>query len=127
MKPVWESFIGFAAFVDADGVMPELGCKYYEYWWTSFNIVVIAFLLLSIRLTPAAVNGGAFMVLPTPLAVAFMSNWSASALDAINQGVDNYGHLHHDFAKYDAIMKRCVNPGHCGHVRHEVGAELTLM
>ncbi|KAI3432374.1 hypothetical protein D9Q98_003931 [Chlorella vulgaris] len=90
MKPVWESFIGFAAFVDADGVMPELG-----------------------------LNGGAFMVLPTPLAVAFMSNWSASALDAINQGVDNYGHLHHDFAKYDAIMKRCVNPGHCGHVRHE--------
>ncbi|KAL4856645.1 hypothetical protein ACK3TF_003069 [Chlorella vulgaris] len=83
MKPVWESFIGFAAFVDAD------------------------------------VNGVAFMVLPTSLAIAFMGIWSASALDAINRGVDNFGHLHHDFSMFDVIMKRCVNPGHCGHVRYE--------
>ncbi|KAL4856627.1 hypothetical protein ACK3TF_003057 [Chlorella vulgaris] len=90
MKPVWESFLGFAAFVDADGAMPEPG-----------------------------LHGGAFMVLPTPSAIAFMSNWSASALDAINEGIDNYDHLQHDFIRYDAIMKRCVNPGHCGHLRYE--------
>jgi hypothetical protein len=73
------------------------------------------------------VNGGAFMVLPTPPAIAFMGSWSASALDAINQGVDNFGQLNTDSSRYDAIMKRCVNPGHCGHVRHEVSAEYTLM
>jgi hypothetical protein len=37
-------------------------------------------------LSPAAVNGGNYVILPTPAAISFAADWAAQAVPAIKEG-----------------------------------------
>jgi hypothetical protein len=70
-------------------------------------------------LSPAAVNGGNYVILPTPAAVSFAADWAAQAVPAIKGGKHDQ---HLMTTLHGKTYIHCTNKEACRNVLAEVGA-----
>ena len=64
-----------------------------------------------------AVNGGNYVMLPTPGSIAMFEGWSAAAHDGIREGQHDQQFLDRI---WERIFRRCLSRDSCEHVRGEV-------
>ena len=144
-KPVWESFLAFVAIDSADGVcfendgkqragiqrkglcrhsllrQPTLQCDCWSIYTSRHSVLSAASRQpdsSALRVWLAAAGpGGGFLMLPTPAAAAFMTNWSSSAVEGIKQNQDDQKNVQR---LNSHAYHCCQNSGCFKHVRNQV-------